>query len=78
MNDSSPGPYKVFQEVFSLFWKILCFYMLSKLNSELLNNFQESVIKLIPKSNELNKSVNDYRPISLTNYDYRIFTKFLP
>ena len=44
---------------------------------ELPNVFKESLIKLIPKNSNKVKSINDMRPISLTNYDYRIFTKVL-
>ena len=51
---------------------------------DLLNNtddlpdiFKNSVIKLIPKNDQKVKSIDDLRPISLTNYEYRIFTKIL-
>ena len=37
----------------------------------------ESKIKLIPKNKKEIKGVNDLRPISLTNLEYRIFTKIL-
>jgi hypothetical protein len=37
----------------------------------------ESIVKLIPKNNNKTKNINDLRPISLTNIDYRIFTKIL-
>ena len=39
--------------------------------------FMESYIKLIPKNKEFMKSKNDFRPISLTNIDYRILSKAL-
>jgi hypothetical protein len=39
--------------------------------------FKESIIKLIPKNKKEEKTVNDLRPISLTNYEYRIFTKVM-
>ena len=44
---------------------------------ELPTLFKESVVKLIPKNNNSIKSINDLRPISLTNIDYRIYTKAL-
>ncbi|CAF1048156.1 unnamed protein product, partial [Brachionus calyciflorus] len=37
----------------------------------------ESKIKLIPKNKKETKGVNDLRRISLTNLEYRIFTKIL-
>ena len=37
----------------------------------------ESKIKLIPKNNKEIKGINDLRPISLTNFEYRILTKIL-
>jgi len=37
----------------------------------------ESKIKLIPKNNKEIKEINDLRPISLTNFEYRILTKIL-
>jgi len=37
----------------------------------------ESKIKLIPKNNKVIKGINDLRPISLTDFEYRILTKIL-
>ena len=39
--------------------------------------FNESIIKLIPKNDKKVKGINDLRPISLTNFEYRIYTKIL-
>ena len=39
--------------------------------------FNESIIKLIPKNDKKEKGINDLRPISLTNLEYRIYTKIL-
>ena len=41
------------------------------------DTFNESIIKLIPKNDKTEKGINDLRPISLTNFEYRIFTKIL-
>ena len=43
--------------------------------SDLPENFNISIIKLIPKNNNKIKTINDLRPISLTNIEYRIYTK---
>ena len=50
--------------------------MLNKSNN-LPSHFNMSLIKLISKNKKKEKEIRDYRPISLTNYDYRIFTKLL-
>ena len=39
--------------------------------------FKSSYIKLIPKYNNKNKTIIDYRPITVTNYEYRIFAKVI-
>ena len=39
--------------------------------------FNETIIKLILKNLNDIKGVNDLRPISLTNFEYRIYTKTL-
>ncbi len=44
--------------------------------SEIPENFADGVITLIPKLNAP-KTVNDFRPISLLNTDYKIFSKIL-
>ena len=46
-------------------------------NSDLPESFSKSTIKLIPKNNNSIKEINDYRPITLTNFDYRIFAKVI-
>jgi hypothetical protein len=51
--------------------------MLNSLKHDIPKNFKDSIIKFIPKNDKKDKSINDYRPISITNYEYRIFTKIL-
>jgi hypothetical protein len=41
------------------------------------NQFMESFIKLIPKNKNEYKTTSDYRPITITNFDYRIMAKAL-
>jgi hypothetical protein len=79
MSYASPGPNGLtigfFKEYFSLFGKH--YVELINSNSNLPDQFLESVIRLIPKNKNKNKEVGDFRPISITNYDYRIFSKAL-
>ena len=80
MDESSPGPNGMtigfYKRYFPLFGEyFVC--ILNSYNNELPDAFNESVIKLIPKNDNKIKSVNDLRPISLTNFEYRIFTKIL-
>ena len=41
------------------------------------NQFNLSIINLLEKNDKIKKGIGDYRPISITNYCYRIFTKLL-
>jgi exonuclease III len=66
------GFYKKYFEFFGMF-----FINLINNKDELPSVFMESIVKLIPKNNNNLKNINDLRPISLTNIDYRIYTKVL-
>jgi hypothetical protein len=80
MKHSSPGPngltLKFFKKYFPFFGK---FYvnMINNLDNAIPNQLQDSMIKFIPKNKNKFKTINDYRPISITNYDYRILTKLM-
>ena len=65
-----------FKKYFHLFGKDFV-EVLNNLDNPLTNTFNEVKIKLIPKNKNDIKTVDDLRPISLTNYEYRIFTKIL-
>jgi hypothetical protein len=41
------------------------------------NQFKISYIKLIPKNNYIKKTIDDFRPITVTNYENRIYAKVL-
>lgn len=51
--------------------------MLNENDQKLSDTFNRVNIKLIPKNNEKKKGIKGLRPISLTNFEYRIFTKVL-
>ena len=80
MKESSPGEngltigfYKKFFDQFGQHFVEI----LNDSNNILPNTFNVSIIKLIPKNEKELKDSNDLRPISLTNLDYRIYTKIL-
>ena len=80
MDESAPGPngltvgfYKKYFPYFGRYF--VC--ILNNYENKLPECFNESRIKLIPKNDNKIKTVNDLRPISLTNFEYRIFTKIL-
>jgi hypothetical protein len=78
--DSSPAPngltrlfFKRFLPYFSKFFV----QMINNIDKNAPKQFKSSYIKLIPKNNNKIKSINDYRPITVTNYEYRIFAKII-
>ena len=79
MKESAPGSSGLTIGFYKKYFKHFGQYFVEMINSgeELPTLFKESVVKLIPKNNNSMKSINDLRPISLTNIDYRIYTKAL-
>jgi hypothetical protein len=80
MKDSSPGPNGLtigfYRRYFPFFGKYLI-RMWNNTSIPLSDTFNKIHIKLIPKNDDKIKSINSLRPISLTNFEYRIFTKVL-
>ena len=79
MKSSSPGANGLSINFYKKFFPFFGKYYVNMINKafSLPNQFNLSIIKLINKNNKTEKSIGDYRPISITNYDYRIFTKIL-
>ena len=79
MKESAPGSSGLTIGFYKKYFKHFGVYFVEMLNSEdeLPLLFKESIVKLIPKNNNDVKTINDLRPISLTNIDYRIYTKVL-
>ena len=79
MKESAPGSTGLTIGFYKIFFPYFGHYFVDMLNSEneLPSLFKESIVKLIPKNNNTVKSVNDLRPISLTNIDYRVYTKII-
>jgi hypothetical protein len=80
MSDSAPGPNgltsKFFKKYFEFFGKDFV-NLLNDLENPLSDTFNKVTIKLIPKNSNNEKTIKELRPISLTNFEYRIFTKIL-
>ena len=80
MKESSPGSNGLTIGFYKLYFKFFGEHFVDILNdseSILPEAFNENVIKLIMKNKNEIKSVNDLRPITLTNLEYRIYTKIL-
>ena len=80
MKESSPGNNGLsigfFKKFFPLFGKDFV-EILNDSESVLPDALNETIIKLIMKNLNKIKDKNDLRPISLTNFEYRIYTKVL-
>jgi hypothetical protein len=80
MKDSSPGnnglTINFFKKFFHLFGEDYV-EILNDSESILPETFNETIIKLIMKNLNIIKNKNDLRTISLTNFEYRIYTKIL-
>ena len=79
MSDAAPGSNGLTIGFYKKYFPYFGKYYVDVLNHSqtLPDVFKESIIKLIPKNSKEVKTVNDMRPISLTNYEYRIFTKVM-
>jgi hypothetical protein len=80
MKDSSPGSNGLSILFFKKFFHLFGNDFIEILNDSediLPDTFNETLIKLIMKNKEIVKTNNDLRPISLTNFEYRIYTKVL-
>ena len=81
--DSSPGCDGLTPLFYLSFWNIIKYPFFESLNESINNNFlslsqRRSIITLLPKgSGDENKHIKMYRPISLTNTDYKLISKVL-
>jgi len=81
-NESAPGPdgipYLVYKNCWEVFGPLLLeAWLHSKANGVLPDFNKVSTIMLIPKEGKDPKQIGNWRPITLTNCDLKIFTKLL-
>ena len=80
--NKSPGTEGLTAEFYSFFWDHLSSTMINSFNYgfvkvELSISQRQGIIRLIPKKNKNLSLLNNWRPISLLNVDYKIATKAL-
>ena len=82
-NDSSPGSDGITAGFYKIFWQKLKLPLFKSLQNsieigELSTSQRRGIINLIHKGNNTNQyELKNWRPITLTNVDYKIFTKLL-
>ena len=81
-NEKSPGTDGLQAEFYKHFWKELHVEMLHSFNyaydsGKLSNSQRRGLITLIPKPNKDTTVLDDLRPISLLNTDYKVLTKVM-
>ena len=82
-NDSSPGSDGITAGFYKMFWQKLKLPLFKSLQNsieigELSTSQRRGIINLIHKGNNTNRyELKNWRPITLTNVDYKIFTKLL-
>jgi exonuclease III len=79
-NGKSPGSDGLTTEFYKIFWKDIGTYLVKSLNyshkqGQLTELQTQSVITLLPKSGKDSTLLENWRPISLLNTDYKIATK---
>lgn len=79
-NNKSPGSDGITTEFYKIFWNDIKKYLINSINYSYLNNSltelqKQSIITLIPKSDKDTKYLENWRPVSLLNTDYKIATK---
>ena len=78
-NDKSPGPDGFTSEFFKIFWKDLKYFLLRSINEgiekgELSITQKQGIISIIPKGDKVRELLKNWRPISLLNITYKIFS----
>ena len=81
-NNKSPGNDGLTAEFYKKFWPLLGTLMVDSLNAafadgKLANSQRQAIIRLIEKKNKDKRFVENWRPISLLNVDYKIGSKAL-
>ena len=79
-NGKSPGSDGLTTEFFKIFWNTIKSFYINSINYSYANGTltemqKQGVISLLPKKGKDSTSLNNWRPISLLNIDYKITTK---
>ena len=79
-NDSAPGPDGIPYSIIKLTWNYYGNLLLESWNyakeiKELTHSHRESYLRLIPKEGKDTKILKNWRPIALSNCDFKIITK---
>ena len=79
-NNKSPGSDGITTEFFKVFWNTIKTFLVNSLNYSFQNKNltdlqKQSVITLLPKSGKNTTNLDNWRPISLLNVDYKIAAK---
>ena len=79
-NNKSPGSDGITTEFYKLFWNDIKIYLINSLNyslqiGELTELQKQGVITLLPKPGKDINKLENWRPISLLNVDFKIATK---
>lgn len=79
-NRKSPGSDGITTEFYKIFWNDIKRFLVNSLNFSFQNKNltelqKQSVISLLPKKDKLLTDINNWRPISLLNIDYKIASK---
>lgn len=81
-SDRSPGPDGLTANFYKHFWEEIRDLLFNAITEsitqkELMTTMKQGVIKLIPKPEKDKRLLNNFRPITLLNTDYKIFTTAL-
>ena len=80
--DSAPGPDGIPYSIIKLTWNyygkcLIESWEYAQITGELTHSHQSSYLRLIPKEGKLHNNLKNWRPITLSNCDYKIITKTL-
>ena len=79
-NNKSPGSDGITTEFYKIFWNDVKSYYVKSLNYSFENGNmtamqKQGLISLLPKTNNELSNLNNWRPLTLLNTDYKIITK---
>ena len=79
-NNKSPGSDGITTEFYKIFWSDIKNYYIKSLNysfenGDMTDMQKQGLISLLPKTNNDLGNLNNWRPLSLLNIDYKIVTK---